>query len=138
MITRKLSLNLARPQNQYIEDVKKSLDYITKGESYEVCLTTQIKINTIVDGYKLYSKLRVNNPAPYSAFMNFSSLSDFSPKFAIASSSPERYLKVDRNRVAESKPIKGTCPRGKTKEEDEQLKQFLETSTKNFSENLMV
>src|SRR4051794_35774354 len=57
---------------------------------------------------------------------------------AIACSSPERFLKVDRHRWCESKPIKGTLPRGRNKEEDEKLRVTLATDVKTFSENLMI
>jgi len=47
-------------------------------------------------------------------------------------------LKISKDKIAETKPIKGTSPRGKTPEEDELLKHELRTSIKTFAENLMV
>lgn len=58
--------------------------------------------------------------------------------FSIVSCSPEKFLTISRKGEIECKPIKGTARRGKTKEEDQQLKQILQTSKKDFSENLMI
>lgn len=107
-----------KSREQYIEDVKKCLDYIKDGESYELCLTTQIrKPIENLNSLGLYLHLRERNPAPYAAWLNFSKEDLF-----ICCSSPERFLQLDRNDVLEAKPIKGTIARGATKEEDEQFK----------------
>lgn len=107
-----------KSRDQYIEDVHKCLNYIKDGESYELCLTTQLrkpieKLNSL----GLYLHLRERNPAPYAAWLNFSK-----EDLCICCSSPERFLQLDRNNTLEAKPIKGTIARGATNEEDEQLK----------------
>lgn len=107
-----------KSREQYIEDVKKCLNYIKDGESYELCLTTQIrKPIEELNSFGLYLHLRERNPAPYAAWLSF-------PKedLYICCSSPERFLQLDRNDILEAKPIKGTIARGSTEEEDEQLK----------------
>jgi len=106
-----------------------------------------------------YRVLRSMNPAPYAAFFSmqyrhFSSVasppsSPFAPSstspatsssssWSICCSSPERFLRVARGGIVESKPIKGTLPRGSTPEEDERLRIQLAQSNKDFAENLMI
>lgn len=127
---------LARPREEYLKNIAECLHQIKDGETYEVCLTTQIFSDAQVDPYEFYKSLRKRNPAPYGSFIRFGDKNGLGT--VLAGSSPERFLKVDSKRVAESKPIKGTLPRGKTPEEDEALKHKLQTSIKDFSENLMV
>lgn len=107
-----------RSREHYVRDVKKCLNYIKDGESYELCLTTQLR-KTIreIDTLGLYLHLREKNPAPYAAWLNFSK-----EDLCICCSSPERFLRLDKNGILEAKPIKGTIARGSTQEEDEKLK----------------
>ncbi|XP_068490347.1 LOW QUALITY PROTEIN: aminodeoxychorismate synthase, chloroplastic [Phaseolus vulgaris] len=123
-----------KSREQYIEDVKKCLNYIKDGESYELCLTTQMrKPIKELNSLGLYLHLRERNPAPYAAWLNFSK-----EDLCICCSSPERFLQLDRKNTLEAKPIKGTIARGATKEEDEQLKLKLQFSEKDQAENLMI
>ena len=126
---------MARTRDVYLDNITEALRLIKDGETYEVCLTTQIFSEAQVDPLDFYLSLRKRNPAPYGAFLRFGD--DGEMGVVLASSSPEKFLKVDRKRMAESKPIKGTLPRGNTPEEDEALKVKLQTSVKDFSENLM-
>lgn len=114
----KAGLAAEKSREQYIEDVKKCLNYIKDGESYELCLTTQIRKSIEeLNSLELYLHLRERNPAPYAAWLNFSKVD-----LSICCSSPERFLQLDRKNILEAKPIKGTIARGATEEEDEQLK----------------
>uniref|UniRef100_A0A0R0EMY2 aminodeoxychorismate synthase n=2 Tax=Glycine max TaxID=3847 RepID=A0A0R0EMY2_SOYBN len=114
----KAGLAAEKSREQYIEDVKKCLNYIKDGESYELCLTTQIrKPIEELNSLGLYLHLRERNPAPYAAWLNFSK-----ENLSICCSSPERFLQLDRKNILEDKPIKGTIARGATKEENELLK----------------
>ncbi|XVE68926.1 hypothetical protein DITRI_Ditri09bG0109000 [Diplodiscus trichospermus] len=123
-----------KSREQYIRDVEKCLKYIKDGESYELCLTTQIrKCIGKVDPLRLYLHLREKNPAPYASWLNFSK-----ENLCLCSSSPERFLRLDRNGILEAKPIKGTIARGATQEEDERLKLQLQYSEKDQAENLMI
>lgn len=123
-----------KSREQYIKDVSKCLEYIKDGESYELCLTSQMR-KTVgeIDSLGLYLHLRERNPAPYAAWLNFSN-----EDLCICCSSPERFLRLDRNGILEAKPIKGTIARGVTSEEDEQLKLKLQYSEKDQAENLMI
>ncbi|KAK9913250.1 hypothetical protein M0R45_037073 [Rubus argutus] len=123
-----------KSREAYIKDVDKCLEYIKDGESYELCLTTQMRKRIgDIDSLGLYLHLREKNPAPYAAWLNFSD-----DDLCICCSSPERFLRLDRNGVLEAKPIKGTVARGATPEEDEQRKLQLQYSEKDQAENLMI
>ncbi|KAF8658874.1 hypothetical protein HU200_059373 [Digitaria exilis] len=130
----KQSFVVEKSKDQYIRDVQSCLDYIRDGESYELCLTTQMKGKVdYINALQLYLKLRKQNPAPYAAWLNFSS-----ENLSICCSSPERFLRLDRHKVLEAKPIKGTISRGRTPEEDECLRLQLKYSEKDQAENLMI
>ena len=74
--------------------------------------------------------MRTINPAPFAAYLNFGDVK-------VASASPERFIKViDRN--IETRPIKGTRPRGKNVAEDSLLRRQLIASIKDRAENLMI
>ena len=122
---------LARSREEYISDIKKSLEKMRKGESLEICLTNQLMIEDSIDSYEFYKILRKTSPAPYAGYLEFED-------FSIASSSMERFVKLDGNGNINAKPIKGTIRRGETSEEDEELKRELQEDKKSFSENLMI
>ena len=79
---------------------------------------------------ELYIALRVKNPAPFSAFLNFGDI-------CIASASPERFICLQDGMV-ETRPIKGTRPRGKIAEKDKLLANELVNSEKDRAENTMI
>jgi para-aminobenzoate synthetase len=94
-----------------------------------------------LDPLHFYSILRSINPAPYAAFLRIGGSSDLGGQnrpFSVCCSSPERFLSISNARTIESKPIKGTRPRGKTQEEDDALKAHLNASEKDRAENLMI
>ena len=82
----------------------------------------------------LFAKLAAASPAPFAAYLRL-------PSLAVVSNSPERFLRVTpRNGalIAETRPIKGTVPRGATPQEDERLAEQLASSEKDRAENLMI
>ncbi|GAA3061594.1 hypothetical protein GCM10020254_01790 [Streptomyces goshikiensis] len=111
-----------------IDEIQRNL---RSGESYEVCLTTSAWLPAEGEGYDYYRALRRSNPAPYAAYLRLGDLE-------IASSSPERFLSIDRSGVVETKPIKGTVPRSADPVEDEALRASLAASPKTRAENLMI
>ncbi|MFD3591140.1 aminodeoxychorismate synthase component I [Nocardia sp. NPDC058640] len=124
--------HLVRGRDRYLADIAVCQDRLQAGESYEICLTDAVAVAAEPDdGLALYRRLRRCNPAPYAAYLRFDGLD-------VACSSPERFLKIDRDRVVESKPIKGTAPRGRTATEDEQLRRALPADPKTRAENLMI
>ena len=118
-------------KKQYLENIRKSQELISQGESYEICLTNRLDIFAKIHPVDYYLLLRKVSPGSYSAFLPYENIS-------IASSSMEKFLTIDRNRIVETKPIKGTIRRGNTAEEDEKLKRSLVEEEKNKSENLMI
>ncbi|HWI71747.1 MAG TPA: chorismate-binding protein, partial [Baekduia sp.] len=94
-----------RGRSQYLADIARSQAALAAGESYEVCLTDQITTDASPEPFELYRLLRRRNPAPFAAFLQLG------PDLAVVSSSPERFLSVDRAGRVEARPIKGTAPR---------------------------
>ena len=119
----------------YRDAVRASQHEIYEGNSYEVCLTAQTVAHIQNPSpelfFELYRRQRAHNSAPYAAYLRCSD-------FSVLSSSPERFLSVDTHRNAQTKPIKGTVPRGATPEEDAAAAQWLRTDEKTRAENLMI
>ncbi|WP_190815097.1 aminodeoxychorismate synthase component I [Saccharopolyspora pogona] len=127
-------LDTARPRHDraaYLARVATCLEEIKHGESYEICLTNTVTVDERIDPLHTYQTLRRISPVPYGAFLDFDGL-------AVLSASPERFLSIGADGVVESKPIKGTRPRGATPEEDERLKLDLAAREKDRAENLMI
>lgn len=122
---------LSRSKRTYLDDIQTCLQEIQEGETYQVCLTNLIQTDMTPDPLAFYRSLRRINPAPYAAFLRFGDV-------AIACSSPERFLRIDCQGWVETKPIKGTLRRGKTRDEDFILRERLRNSEKDRSENLMI
>jgi para-aminobenzoate synthetase len=125
------SLQLDRAASRYLLDVDRCGRWIRDGESYELCLTNTLRSTARPDPLALHRRLRARNPAPYAAFLRLGST-------AVVCSSPERFLKVDRDRQIESRPIKGTLPRGATPADDDLLARELASREKFRAENLMI
>ncbi|KDN83889.1 aminodeoxychorismate synthase component I [Kitasatospora cheerisanensis] len=115
----------------YLDRITESLEEIRNGETYEVCLTNAVTLKATVDPLRTYAHLRKISPVPYGALLDF-------PGVAVLSASPERFMTIGTDRVAESKPIKGTRPRGATPAEDAALREDLLSQEKDRAENLMI
>lgn len=119
----------------YMDSVRASQHEIYEGNSYEVCLTAQTVARIPNPSpelfFELYRRQRAHNAAPYAAYLRCAD-------FSVLSSSPERFLSVDEQRNAQTKPIKGTVPRGATPEEDAAAAAWLRTDEKTRAENLMI
>jgi para-aminobenzoate synthetase len=120
-----------RGREQYLADIGRCLAELEAGESYEVCLTDQISTTASPDPFDLYRQLRRSNPAPFAAFLRFG-------EHAIVSSSPERFLSVDRQRRVQARPIKGTISRSEDPREDAARRDFLAGDEKTKAEHLMI
>jgi para-aminobenzoate synthetase len=126
-----VTFRCGRGRSQYIADIVRCKAVLGAGESYEVCLTDQIHTDASPEPFELYRILRRQNPAPFAAYLKLGEL-------AVVSSSPERFLSVDRERQVQARPIKGTTSRGATREEDDARRDWLLSDEKTFAEHLMI
>jgi para-aminobenzoate synthetase len=126
-----VEFDLRRSADRYREDIAACKDYLTAGHSYEICLTNTLAGEVGVEPLELYRALRRANPAPFASFLRFGDL-------AVLSSSPERFLAVDRARRAEARPIKGTSRRGGEPVEDARLAAVLAADEKSRAENVTI
>lgn len=117
-------------KEEYINTVDKVKNYIKEGDVYITNLTQRLVVETDKEPFKIYTKYREINPAPFSSCLKLEG-------FEIISASPERFLKIENN-VVETRPIKGTRPRGATIEEDIINRNELINSEKDKSELLMI
>jgi para-aminobenzoate synthetase component 1 len=118
--------------SEYMAAVVTAKEHITTGDAFEICLTNALRtaFPRALAG-ELFDELRRSNPAPFAALLEL-------PEGAVVSSSPERFLALDERGMAESRPIKGTRPRGTSPEDDARLVHELATSEKDRAENAMI
>ena len=105
-------------------------DYLQAGDCYQINLAQRFSAAATRDAFGAYLTLRSLSPAPYSAFLNM-------PHVQILCASPERFLRVQNGSV-ETKPIKGTRPRGGDVQQDLRLAEELRNHPKDRAENLMI
>jgi len=120
-----------RGRERYLADIASSQAELAAGESYEVCLTDQFSTDASPDPFVLYRHLRHSNPAPFAAYLKFGDR-------VIVSSSPERFLSVDRDRRDEARPIKGTISRSDDPVVDAARRAELAEDEKTMAEHLMI
>ena len=120
--------NFDRPG--YLAAVRRAIEYIHAGDCFQVNLSQRLLHPAALAPLELYARLRQRNPAPFAGYFD---LGDF----VLASASPERFLRVEDGRV-ETRPIKGTRPRGQTLEEDARQRDELLHSAKDRAENVMI
>ena len=101
------------------------------GNTYEVNLTYRTEEESPLDPVAIYARMRATSPTPYSGVLRHGDT-------WLLSSSPERFATIDRHRRVETRPIKGTTPRGATVEQDEALRHSLATDPRFRAENLMI
>jgi para-aminobenzoate synthetase component 1 len=119
-------------RDAYEAMVRRTIDYILAGDIYQANITQRFSatLGAADDPFALYCALRRRNPAPFAAFLRHGDV-------ALVSASPERFLKLAQG-IVETRPIKGTRPRGATPAEDEALGRALQDSEKDRAENLMI
>jgi len=148
-VPKKLRFVPNKSRARYMQDVIECQEQIRLGETYEVCLTDRFSAPLRNNPYDIYRRLREANAAPFAAFFKYDGAgrlvgsagggdTNERSAFALCCSSPERFLRVSPSGQMESKPIKGTVRRGRTRAEDEDLAAALSSCEKNRAENLMI
>ncbi len=117
-------------RTDYIDAIKKIKEYIASGHVYQVNLSQRFETDFKGDGFSLFQRLYNSNPAPFFSYIN-------AGDHQIVSTSPERFL-LQTGKKIETRPIKGTRPRGKTFDEDQRLKDELKESKKDDAELSMI
>jgi para-aminobenzoate synthetase component 1 len=115
----------------YLDAVTRVRDYIVAGDIFQANLSQRLEAPLEEDPWHLYRRLREVNPAPFAAYLEFDGV-------YVASASPERFLQVDAAGHVETRPIKGTSPRGLSPLHDAALGRALKDSEKDRAENLMI
>lgn len=121
-------------RSDYESKVRCVIDAIKDGDVFQVNLSQRLlaTLPRELTPIMLYRRLRTLAPAPFAACFNLGA------EQFILSASPERFLKVGTSGLVETRPIKGTCVRGKTDSDDRILATALATSVKDYAENLMI
>lgn len=121
-------------QDAHESRVQAAIEAIRAGDIYQANITQrfQTQLGTTTDLYAVYRRLRARAPAPFGAFLNCGA------GVRLLSASPERFLRCDAQGHVETRPIKGTRPRGQTPDEDAAHANALRTSPKDIAENLMI
>ncbi len=115
---------------QYVAAIERIQHYLHEGDCYQVNLAQRFSAPADGDPWEAYRGLRQINPAPYGAYLDH-------PGCQVLCSSPERFLRV-QGREVETRPIKGTAPRGRDPIEDLMLADALRSSPKDRAENVMI
>ncbi len=118
-------------KRQYMDIVVRAKEYIAAGDIFQANLSQRVSAHIGEEvPWSLYTALRSINPSPFAGFIDFGD-------YCIASSSPERLVKVEKGMV-ETRPIAGTRPRGGNTEEDEKMRSELLLNEKERAEHIML
>jgi para-aminobenzoate synthetase component 1 len=118
------------PRPAYERAVRRAIDYIHAGDVFQVNLAQRLTAAWTGDPLALYGRLRETSPAPFMALVRLGGAD-------VISASPERFL-CRRGPSIETRPIKGTRPRGSSLDEDRRLGAELRSSGKDRAENVMI
>jgi para-aminobenzoate synthetase component 1 len=110
---------------------------IERGDIYQANLSRRLEAPFNGDPWPIYRRLRTGDPALYAAYLDLGPAEDGQPR-AIMSASPEPFLALDASGTVTTDPIKGTRPRGRTREQDRALARELLASVKDRAENVMI
>jgi para-aminobenzoate synthetase component 1 len=124
----RLTSNFDRPG--YLGEVRRAIEYVHAGDCFQVNVAQRLLHPAPESPLELYGRLRERNAAPFAGLFDLGGA-------VVASASPERFLRVEGGEV-ETRPIKGTRPRGVTPQEDEARAAELLASAKDRAENVMI
>lgn len=128
---KKIDIVYEMSKKEYMDIVKRAKDYIAAGDIFQANLSQRVSAYIENENaFRIYKILRSINPSPFAAYVDFGN-------YRIISSSPERLVKV-KNHVIETRPIAGTRPRGKTLNEDEEMRADLLLNEKERAEHIML
>ena len=128
---RKIDLRSTFTHRGYLDAVARVREYIIAGDIFQANLSQRFQSALTEAPFALYRRLRQRNPAPFAAYLAFDDI-------AVLSASPERFLRLDEKRQVETRPIKGTRPRGLGPMHDAALGRALAESAKDRAENVMI
>ena len=128
---RSLDVRSSFTRDGYLAAVRRVIDYIYAGDIFQANFSQRFEAPLADAPWPLYQRLRQRNAAPFAAYLDF-------PEAVVLSASPERFLRVNAAGHVETRPIKGTRPRGLGPEHDAALGQALTESAKDRAENLMI
>jgi len=114
----------------YARRFQQVMDYLHAGDCYQINLAQRFTARFEGSTWQTYRRLRRATPTPFGGYLAWG-------EQAILSLSPERFIRVIDSQV-ETRPIKGTRPRGTTVDEDQRLATELEQSAKDRAENIMI
>lgn len=117
-------------EEKYIQMVEKAKEYIKEGDIFQIVLSNPMRAKATGSLFDTYRVLRASNPSPYMFYFS-------SDDIEIAGASPETLAKLENGRLS-TFPLAGTRPRGKTKQEDEELEQDLLQDEKELAEHNML
>jgi para-aminobenzoate synthetase/4-amino-4-deoxychorismate lyase len=124
------ALSLNETPSEYCASIGKVRGLIAAGDTYQVNYTVRARFDLGLDPANYFLSRAAGHPVPYAAFLNLG-------PFQVISLSPELFLRRQGDRL-ESRPMKGTRPRGATRSEDVDLAYELVRSEKDRAENLMI
>lgn len=114
----------------YLKAVDAVKEYIVQGDIYQANISHRFSVEIECGPWDLYQRLRQVSPAPYSAYLSY-------PEVTVVSASPEEFLRLSDGTV-QTRPMKGTRPRGRDEAEDRKLAAELLASDKERAENIMI
>ena len=123
-----ISSNFSR--SDYLDAIERAKEYIRAGDIFQVNLSQRFVCSRMALPFTIYEKLRRINPAPFASLLNF-------PELSVVGASPERFLRISGRKV-QTRPIKGTRPRGRDDLEDKELARELWESEKDKAELIMI
>lgn len=126
------------PRAAWIRGVEAVREAIRRGEIYQANLARRLEAPFAGDPWPLFRRLRTGDPALFAGYLDLGASPATGAPRALLSASPEPFLAVDGEGNVATDPIKGTRPRGRSRDEDRALARELLASRKDQAENVMI